>query len=589
MALFDDFAQAGATSGLSTRTSNSGHSWSTHPNSPGTDGSRTGTSAGSAYAFDSNNTGPNWWLSSWVPSSADYYLFAETRRWIGAIGPMGLLVRADPSATTFYRVTMNASTFLLDKVVSGTTTNLVTISSSFFNGLFFRDFYIETRNEGSDVRIIVRVINPGTGDHMNSSGGTSASPVDAVNYLDTSSPITAAGRVGMAMPGSPSQGQGFWYYTIEADNFAGVINEDVIDNLNFVDDVELFGNEILESVEQDLVLDDGASGDFTLGLFDNLDFGEVIIAFTQRDREPVEDELGLTDEVFLPSHPQMQQDLGLTDEVTEQLLTIFGFPQTLNLNQTVNAFIGVPWVPIPLTDELNLTDKVGRVYPFSISQSIVFTDSHQWSYGFEDFLSLADSSSAARGFSASNTLQLTDAADPSGNWLRDALSSLELSQVYVGYRAGDKCLLRGQRVHGVQRLKLTFSGETIELKNPETDNSYRLGFSRVVREGRGGELFVYRDPNWPKIYTLLYTIVGKKQSELERYEEFIRGSLGQMIHVEDWLGDSWLGIITNPDELKTEDNEGFWTLTFQVDCQRLPGEVQNLSLSQAVEVTLQSP
>jgi len=127
----------------------------------------------------------------------------------------------------------------------------------------------------------------------------------------------------------------------------------------------------------------------------------------------------------------------------------------------------------------------------------------------------------------------------------------------------------------------------LRLRSPETDDIDRLGFNRVNRETRGGELGVFSDPNWAQVNTLLFTIVALKPDTLIELQEFMRASLGQEIILQDWTGTFWKGVITTPDESAVEDAEGFWTISFEFEGEAFEGSAEDQSVTFTDAIGLQ--
>lgn len=88
----------------------------------------------------------------------------------------------------------------------------------------------------------------------------------------------------------------------------------------------------------------------------------------------------------------------------------------------------------------------------------------------------------------------------------------------------------------------------IALRGPEFGNKDRLVFARVNRESRGGTLVVFADPQWPKVEILEFDFVGLSEAEGQSVLSFLLTSLGKEIGLLDWEGNTWVGVVTNPEE-----------------------------------------
>lgn len=113
--------------------------------------------------------------------------------------------------------------------------------------------------------------------------------------------------------------------------------------------------------------------------------------------------------------------------------------------------------------------------------------------------------------------------------------------------------------------------DIVFLRNPELDDRDRLGYTRVNRESRGGELQVYRDPVWPQVNTVQGTIIGLKKTDVDDLLQFFEDHLGEEISMNDWHGRYWRGIILNPGEAMVEDTRNRWTVAFEFEGIEMPG------------------
>jgi hypothetical protein len=114
-------------------------------------------------------------------------------------------------------------------------------------------------------------------------------------------------------------------------------------------------------------------------------------------------------------------------------------------------------------------------------------------------------------------------------------------------------------------------GGTVQVRNPEKDDRHRISSVRINRESRGGNLDVFVDPLWPQIETLQFTVVAVRAGKngcpdmITEIEDFMFNNLGQEIILHDWEGTDWEGIILNPDEPATEDEDGYWTISVEFE------------------------
>jgi hypothetical protein len=112
----------------------------------------------------------------------------------------------------------------------------------------------------------------------------------------------------------------------------------------------------------------------------------------------------------------------------------------------------------------------------------------------------------------------------------------------------------------------------VTLRAPEMDNRDRNAYTRVSRETMGGKLVVYADPTWPRVRTMVVTIIGLQKTAVDAFQVFKQATLGKEIGITDWEGRMWAGVITNPDEAVTQDGPTSWTVTFECECELLVGQ-----------------
>jgi hypothetical protein len=89
-------------------------------------------------------------------------------------------------------------------------------------------------------------------------------------------------------------------------------------------------------------------------------------------------------------------------------------------------------------------------------------------------------------------------------------------------------------------------GQDIRLPRPEYGNGKRLDFTRINRRSRGGDLIVYRDPQWPKTKTLTLTFAWLTEAQKQALLSFLHQFLATPVQYHDHYGDVWEGIIMTP-------------------------------------------
>lgn len=251
----------------------------------------------------------------------------------------------------------------------------------------------------------------------------------------------------------------------------------------------------------------------------------------------IEDTLELSDMARVPIVYAIAQTLNLTQE-----FNITSLEQTLNFVQTVGFGKSKS-----ISQTMNLTDTmtVTGIFMRSVSDDLGIGHALTW---VED---TPCNRKSYTPFMGENTIP--GAVTP---------PSVELPVVQSN-PTSDRFLLytpaRGGRT------------TTVSLRAPEMDNRDRNAYTRVTRETRGGKLYVFADPDWPKIRTMVVTIIGLLKTDVEALQTFFQDTLGQEIGVTDWEGRQWAGVITNPDEPATQDGVDRWTVTFSLEGELLEG------------------
>ncbi len=107
--------------------------------------------------------------------------------------------------------------------------------------------------------------------------------------------------------------------------------------------------------------------------------------------------------------------------------------------------------------------------------------------------------------------------------------------------------------------------DVLTLRLPELGNRDRLDFTRINRESRGGILYIFSDPIWPKTENMQLTFLGCTEVEMQNILTFIKNTLGHEIIIHDWENRSWYGFITNPDTPVVRDNRGTSSIALELD------------------------
>lgn len=380
------------------------------------------------------------------------------------------------------------------------------------------------------------------------------------------------------------------------------IIESVSDTLSFVE--EPFARELKVSNFTFQVLQSqsglfGSASD-TLSIEDEATFFLAIA-----DRQVIEDVLSFSETLVNTGNTQSVTDvLAFSDEVRASIFNLNLSPQKLFLHDQAVYCFGAPWEAISITDTIAFEDVGAKVEEGSASDTITFTDtadSSQAPAGDGDTIDFTQSVSVGFGHTIESEIEFTQDVQTFSDFLRthtdsnvvghsltyffeDSCSQKRYSR-FVGEGSADTIPEERLIFDASFVLESIDDGTVLVLRNPESDDRQRLGFNRVNRETRGGELNIFTADSWAKVQTLLFTLValsdgkGSCPDVIGDLLDFMQDNLGKEIFLHDWYGTSWRGIITTPDEVATEDRHGWWTISFEFEGVEEPGSVPNSTMN----------
>ena len=284
----------------------------------------------------------------------------------------------------------------------------------------------------------------------------------------------------------------------------------------------------------------------------------------------------------------LTQSLGVIGPIVVSVET------SLSLQDNISECSGAPWDTIEVSHTLSMASTVGIGRPMSVTDTLNLTDEAERVNTLSQGLNFHHIVSAGVGKGVSNTMSLSQDIDSESAFGRAIVHDNIVQDAMAYYVDGSCTDKRYNRFEGsgpedgIKESPLTFEAnfilETLSgaktklaLRSPETDDRQRLGVSKVNRETAGGELNFFSDPSWPKISTLLFTIVaitdgkGSCPDKLTELMAFLQTNLGLEVLLHDWEGISWRGVITTPNEVAVEDRDGYWTFSFEFEGQALEG------------------
>lgn len=96
---------------------------------------------------------------------------------------------------------------------------------------------------------------------------------------------------------------------------------------------------------------------------------------------------------------------------------------------------------------------------------------------------------------------------------------------------------------------------TLELRNPNFDNTEQFEFRRINRRTKGGELDLFRDEDWPKVERVLMSFTWLSDTQRADLFYFLQKSLGQEIGLLDFESRQWKGFILTPTSAISEPKQ----------------------------------
>lgn len=403
-------------------------------------------------------------------------------------------------------------------------------------------------------------------------------------------------------------------------NAASVIfnsDQTVTDTLN-VTDVAVGAREYTLAITQNLTLVSVGGQTFIQEIEDALGISDAVFEFNYvGDREPVGNILNLTQTVTTLSDISVQHTLNLIQEAIGKGALRESINQWMALSQhtstPIRAFI---------TDTLALVSTgYTPIYVIeSITQNLALVQVID-PFGIIDTLNLTQSVLVGKGQVITQNLDITDEMEMTGLWIRTVNQDVGIGHALTWFEdtpcskkrytpfQGENTItgaptpprntLQDPQGSTTDRLALyqPVTGvrtNEVVLRAPELDNRDRNSYTRVNTETRGGKLIVYSDPTWPKVRTLAITITGLTESQVDDLQTFLQSTVGQLIGLTDWEGNLWSGFITNPNEVATQDGKARWTVTLEMEGEKLEveqpgnddGNGMALNLSQSVTAVI---
>lgn len=284
----------------------------------------------------------------------------------------------------------------------------------------------------------------------------------------------------------------------------------------------------------------------------------------------VSDNLYLSDQTVEvgPIYVSVVDEVPLLDSLSYSLIH-FDLTDQIHLS---DAAVPNRDVVISVSDTVDVTDSVHRTFEATLSDVVSIGDSLERSRAFSDLVTVTDSISIALSLGAADAVDVTDAVAISlvnATLFADAITLLDgigylLQQSgstqapIIGTCRQDKSFSPNgaapytapsivERRNVILTWPFSSPQLSLELRRPEFNNLEKKVYKRIVRQSRGGDLVAFRDPQWPKIARLNYTVHMVHQSDPQSILDFFEASLGQEVGLLDFESRQWVGFITTPD------------------------------------------
>jgi hypothetical protein len=264
-------------------------------------------------------------------------------------------------------------------------------------------------------------------------------------------------------------------------------------------------------------------------------------------------------------------------DAIEEFLSQYGLQHEVSIQLTLN---------IAVTSPLNFEQETADAIWLDASDHIHFTQSAE-SVLYESVISnltLTQSISNDVAYPVSNTLELSQVADPDNIQILSASNALSFTSVcsfvivdFCNYSPGvgegsfgttppsmtDPTLVRRSST----RFTYPYAAPTttIDIRNPNFGNSEQFEFRRINRVSRGGTLQMYRDSAWPQAERLIMTFSALEQADVKSILAFLNQSLGKEIGILDFESRQWRGVLLTPASPGKQDGIERFSITLEFE------------------------
>lgn len=257
----------------------------------------------------------------------------------------------------------------------------------------------------------------------------------------------------------------------------------------------------------------------------------------------------------------IETETGLRDQAASPAEIPATAADSLQMNAVATAWVLSPGgITESVTETLTLDDSGQKSHTEASQAALTVTDA---AAGFiaqaaSDEIELSDTASAMLdgGVTVTETLAMSDTI---ASQLIE--QGCPLTQMYDTSQAGEYAAVSAVTGFRLRYPATSFTSEVV-LRSPNLGNKDRISLQRINRVSRGGRLFIYADPIWPKVETMALTFSALCREDAVALQDFMQLSLGDEIALFDWEDREWRGVITEVQDPIVEDRRNSYSASF---------------------------
>lgn len=102
----------------------------------------------------------------------------------------------------------------------------------------------------------------------------------------------------------------------------------------------------------------------------------------------------------------------------------------------------------------------------------------------------------------------------------------------------------------------TQGSNTLTLPSPDYGDSVRIDTNAVIRQNRHGTAIVYKDSDWPTIYTRTFEFKTLTADDISNLKTFLDDTIGLETTLVDYDDTTWVGyfVTSDPEIITLKDN-----------------------------------